>query len=389
MKMKSGALWQSANSLMSIQKRSHWLLGDPQSRRVNDYKNIAAHCGIDEPQCINWIDVINDGTNALESIDEGSRFRIDSFGQRAEVLTALIKHGGGSNFPSFGQILSMDHQHNGVCRVLETIEVWSANRPEIELDQRPSEIAVMFDKWATHLHLVSCEDLCSHRPATILLPLDVEEFWYELLSFARNYGGRVFVKPRFASSASGVGCFRICNGRHQLIAPLEIDRSFGTVKLFNSLHVRSYTSLRDIQDIYRILAPQGMIAEVAINKARVDGDRFDLRVVVINGRADHVVARKSSSPITNLHLGNARAPLSAVEEAVGSDRIQACRQLALRAAQSFPCTLYCGVDILVPQNGPPIVCEVNAFGDFIPNLMVDGRSVYQDILQAKVHSKRM
>ncbi len=139
--------------------------------------------------------------------------------------------------------------------------------------------------------------------------------------------------------------FRVSKERKQLIAPIEIERDANRVRLFNSLRVRSYTNPRDIEDIFTVLAPQGMIAEVAVNKARVDGDRFDLRIVVIAGRADHVVARQSSSPITNLHLGNARASLVRVEEAVGTYRLHECRQLALRTTELFPRALYFGVDI--------------------------------------------
>jgi hypothetical protein len=329
---------------------------------------------------MDWIDLINEGASLLDRIPVGSRLRIDSFGQRTEVIASLIRHGGGLHFPQFGQILALDSQYSGLCRVLRVIDDWLVSRPDIEPDQQPGEIEVMFDKWATHNRIARNGSL-SYRPQTTLLPTDLHGFWEVLLPLVRSCGGRVFVKPRYASSASGVCYFRVSNGRQQLIAPIELNRDLGGLRLFNSLLVRSYTSLRDIQDIFSVLAPQGMIAEVAVNKARVDGDRFDLRVVVIDGRADHVVARQSTSTITNLHLGNARASLRSVEEAVGVDRIQACRQLALRAAEYFPGARYCGVDIFLPRTGSPLVGEVNAFGDFLPGLIAGGRSVYQAILQ--------
>ena len=378
----NGVSWRSVNSSMSFRQQAHWVLGDPHSRRVADYLKTAMQCGLPQPHCIDWMDVINAGASLLDQLSEGARLRIDSFGQRTEVIASLISHGGGLEFPQVGQILSLDHQYSGLCRVLRTINDWSITRPDIELDQQPCEIEVMFDKLATHRRFANHGELCSHRPQTTLLPTEVGEFWENLLPFVQSCGGRVFVKPRYASSASGVCYFRVCNGGQQLIAPIEINRDLGQVRLFNSLRVRSYTSPRDIHDIFSVLAPQGLIAEVAVNKARVDGDRFDLRVVVISGRADHVVARQSTSPITNLHLGNTRASLHIVEEAVGADRIQDCRTLALRAAGAFPGALYCGVDILLPRTGSPLICEVNAFGDFLPDLLAGGRSVYQAILQS-------
>ncbi len=383
----NGVSWQSVNKSMSVREQTHWIVGDPQSRRVSDYRETAVQLGLPAPRCIDWIDLINDGSDLLNRIERGSRLRIDSFGQRTEVIASLISHGGGLEFPQVGQILSLHHQYSGLCRILRVLNDWSITRPDIEFDQQPSEVEVMFDKWTTHLRFAASGELRSHRPRTTLLPTEPSDFWEILQPFIQSCGGRVFVKPRFASSASGVCCYRVCKDRQQLIAPIEIDRDLGRVRLFNSLRVRSYTSLRDIQDIFGVLAPQGMIAEAAVNKARVDGDRFDLRVVVINGKADHVVARQSTSPITNLHLGNARASLHSVEEAVGGDRVQDCRQLAVRAADLFPGALYCGVDILLPRTGLPLVCEVNAFGDFLPGLIAGGRSVYQAILNSRRQSR--
>lgn len=380
---KNGVLWQLVNSPMSFRQQPHWILGDPDGRRVADYRAAAEQCGMQRPHCVGWIDVMNEGIDALHQIPCHSRLRIDSFGQDQNVIASLIRHGGGSEFPQMGEILSLDHQHMGICRVLRDLNDWSVSRPDVELDQQPSEIEAMFDKWATH-HKMS-----PHRPETTRLPTDPPACIKTLAAFVDDCGGRVFVKPQYASSASGVCCYRVSNHRQQLIAPIEIVRDSGHVRLFNSLRVRSYTSPRDIQDIFSVLAPQGMIAEAAVNKARVDGDRFDLRVVVIGGRADHVIARQSASPITNLHLGNARASLDCVQQAVGLGRLQACQHLALHAASCFPGTLYCGVDILLPRSGAPLVCEVNAFGDFLPDLIAAGQTVYEAILKSSHRNREV
>ncbi|HCS51541.1 STM4014 family protein [Rubinisphaera sp.] len=361
---------------MSHRNQAHWILGDPDGQRVADYRAAAARCGLQRPRCIAWTDVINDGLDLFDEIPSDSRLRIDSFGQNQAAIAALIRHGGGLEIPQIGQILSLNHQYRGLCRVLRALNDWSVNRPDIELDQQPGDIELMFDKWATHRKMMSC------RPETTLLPTESLEFFKRLALFVEDCGGRVFVKPRYASSASGVCCYRVSNNRQQLIAPVEIVRDSGHIRLFNSLRVRSYTSTRDIHDIFTALAPQGMIAEAAVNKARINGDRFDLRIVVINGRADHLIARQSSSPITNLHLGNTRASLESVCQVVGMERLQSCRHLALHAANHFPETLYCGVDILLPKSGSPLVCEVNAFGDFLPNLIANGQTVYEAILKS-------
>jgi hypothetical protein len=104
---------------------------------------------------------------------------------------------------------------------------------------------------------------------------------------------------------------------------------------------------------------------------------FDLRVVVIAGRASHVVARTSRTPLTNLHLGNARGDLPAIRAAAGEERWAAAMRTCERAAACFPGSLHVGVDLMfAPGFAEHAVAEVNAFGDLLPNLLVDGRDTY-------------
>lgn len=380
----NGDSLQSVNSPMSLSSnefenhavttRPHWILGDVYGRRVADYRHTAKRCGHQEPQCVGWDEVINGGIGVLNQIPLNTRLRIDSFGERLEVIQSLIRHGGGESFPARGEIRGLNFQFSGISRVLHMLNSWSQTRVDIRWDQKPQDIEVMFDKWATHLRMIP------HRPETILLPTTTKELDGALEPFLEKCDGRIFLKTRCGSSASGVCFYRVTNSRQQLIAPIEIERTSDRVRLFNSLRVRSYTSPNDIRDIFRVLVPQGMIAEAAVNKARVDGDRFDLRIVVINQQAEHIVVRQSPSPITNLHLGNQRGSLEAVVDSVGNHRLVECRCLAIHAASCFPNTRYCGVDILLPKSGNPLVCEVNAFGDFLPNLTANGKTVYEAVL---------
>ncbi|MEM6471789.1 MAG: STM4014 family protein [Planctomycetota bacterium] len=369
---------------MRDSQRDHWILGDSTGRRVADYKLAAQSMGMPTPKCIDWIELIQGGVSVLDRLPTDCRLRIDSFGERDDVLAGLICLGGGVVTPLRGEIKSLDYQHAGLCKLLSSLSQWRSNRGDVVFDQAPGDIATMFDKWETHKRVLS------HRPRTFLVshegdrPLTSlpEDVWGLIEKIAGNFAGRVFIKPRYASSASGVCCLRVSRNQYQLIAPIELARIAGSPQLFNSLQMRCFTRLDDIHDILRVLLPQGMIVEEAINKARVDGDRFDLRIVVIGGHADHVVVRQSPWPITNLHLGNQRGSIDAVARAVGPKKLDACRELAIHVANQFPESLYCGVDVLLPRNGEPLVCEANAFGDFLPRIFANGRSVYQAILEA-------
>jgi hypothetical protein len=120
------------------------------------------------------------------------------------------------------------------------------------------------------------------------------------------------------------------------------------------------------------------IVEQWIPKASFQGSAFDFRIVVINGRARHTVARTSKSPITNLHLGNARGNLADIIAYIGTANFEAAKKAAEQVTISFPDCLYMGVDVLISSNLKQIkVLEVNAFGDLLPSLMDEGESVYE------------
>jgi hypothetical protein len=104
-----------------------------------------------------------------------------------------------------------------------------------------------------------------------------------------------------------------------------------------------------------------------IPKSSQSGRSADLRVVVVAGRATHVVVRTSTGPMTNLHLGGARGDLGLLRAAAGpywADLLET----AERAAACFPGSPMAGVDVL-PTAGwrRYLVGEVNAFGDLLPN----------------------
>jgi hypothetical protein len=63
-------------------------------------------------------------------------------------------------------------------------------------------------------------------------------------------------------------------------------------------------------------------------KAGIDGRTFDLRVLVIAGRARHAVARLSRGPMTNLHLLNERGdPARVARIAASWDERRTVRQV--------------------------------------------------------------
>jgi glutathione synthase/RimK-type ligase-like ATP-grasp enzyme len=269
----------------------------------------------------------------------------------------------------------------------------------------PNDILVMFDKRICWTHL---------NQHNIPLPkafLNVESFDHLKQVINENEMSKVFVKLAHGSSASGVVAFSclldkiieesnnqvitrqsltgttrtttVTTGRFPYTAvgttsvELERNRQNPTqFNLYNSLKIRRYTEDNDLRDIINTLCGEKVIVEEWVPKAKYETRNFDLRIVVINGDPQHFVVRTSNSPMTNLHLGNARGDnqvfLKLINQyAPGSwERVKAtCSRLA---RECFPESCYMGVDVLISKDFKEhVILEVNAFGDLIPRIYND------------------
>ena len=352
------------------------LIGNPQNRRIADFQDAVEALGFPRPACLSYEELLSDtGSLARFEVD---LLRIDSPGEDESVTKALITLGGGPAHPAlaFGEINFLREYHRGFCGVLDGIE-----RRGIRCLNAPQNIRVMCDKWACH------QCFLEHgvaRPPSELAPHDFPS----LVEQMRARGsGRLFLKPLHGSSASGVCALRWTPHHQQLIAPLRIQSKGGQAILVNSLEVRTYSSLADIETVLRLLLPQGMIREQWIPKLTLREGAVDLRVLVIDGEARHWVIRQSRHPMTNLHLGNRRGDEAALRELIGLPNLDAAFRLAEKAAACFPDSLYSGVDILIDSRHRSLVGEINAFGDLLPRLIHRGDSAYSAIAKA-CHAQR-
>ena len=352
------------------------LIGNPENRRIRDFQAAVEELGGPRPACLSYEELLRD-TESLERF-EVDLLRIDSPGENAAVAASLIALGGGPERPemAFGEIAFLKEYHRGFCNMLERIE----QRGGACLNP-PQDVAVMFDKWACHQRFL---ERGVARPRSELAPPDFPTLLEQMRSWR---SGRLFLKPLHGSSASGVCALRWTPDHQQLIAPLRIRSERGEAVLVNSLEVRTYTTLADLELILGLLLPQGMISEQWIPKLTLPGGAVDLRVLVIAGEARHWVVRQSRHPMTNLHLGNQRGDDIALRELLGPQKLAAAFALAEKAAACFPDSLYAGVDQEIHARHQAFVGEINAFGDLLPRLTHRGESAYTAIARA-CHARR-
>jgi hypothetical protein len=195
---------------------------------------------------------------------------------------------------------------------------------------------------------------------------------------------RVFVKLAGSSSASGVAALAVGPGRVQVLTTVEVEGQGDNLRLYNNRAIRRIGSEPEAARLVDALCRERAQAERWVPKATIDGGPFDLRIVVIDGRACHRVARIGRSPMTNLHLLNRRGDAEAVRRRMDPDDWDAAMASCERAAGLFPNSLYAGVDLAIAAGfRRHAVLEINAFGDLLPGVVDgDGRSTHAAELDA-------
>ncbi|MFE2912330.1 STM4014 family protein [Kitasatospora indigofera] len=334
------------------------VLGNPGHRRVTLFAAAVRAAGLPEPAVLPWSDVLRGGY----AIEPGTLLRVDSPGED-EAVDRLLR--GAALGPGYAptRVEGTAAWYAGFTAALAGVGRAVRAAPGARLLADPAEIAVMFDKRRTHRLLAG---------AGVPVPPALDQSagpvadWADLKGRLAAAGlRRVFVKPAHGSSASGVLALEF-GPRGRVSATTSVSWRDG--ELHNSLRVRSYRQEDEIAAIVDRLAPDGLHVERWIPKSAQRGRAADLRVVVIAGRATHLVVRTSTGPMTNLHLGGARGDTGLVREAAGP-HWATLLDTAERAAACFPGSPAAGVDVLPGADWRRyLVGEVNAFGDLLPGL---------------------
>jgi len=273
-----------------------------------------------------------------------------------------------------GRLRFLRQRHLGMRAALRGIAGQLRARPDVRVMNAPADIAEMSDKPRCHQRLVEAE---VPRPAVLGTPGCFDEL--EAL-MDRQRCARVFVKPASGGSAAGVVAYQRGAGGRLAITATELSAG----RLYSITRVRRHGDA-SAPALLDGLCREGVLVERWIPKLGIRGATFDLRVLVIAGRARHVVVRTSATPITNLHLGqgNRRGDLAEVRARLGEARFAEALRVCERAAACFPGSLYVGVDLLVAIDGRRFfTAELNPFGDLLRRAESEGASPHEAELAA-------
>nr|WP_042434685.1 STM4014 family protein [Streptacidiphilus anmyonensis] len=344
------------------------VVGVPGNRRVGMFAEAVRAAGLGEPVVVPWREVLASQSGGVPpSLPPGCLVRVDSPGEDEGVDRLLRGHALGEGWAPT-RVEGGAAWHAGFRRGLRRLAEIVAATPDCRLLADPDDISVMFDKRLTHARLAAAG--VPVPPALVQGPGGVHG-WEELRQLLREQRlPRVFVKPAHGSSGSGVVALELGpGGRAGATTSAQLTTAAdGSVRLYNSLHVRRYREESELRALFDALAAERLHVERWLPKATQGGRAADLRVVVTAGRATHLVVRTSSHPMTNLHLGGSRGDLAELREAVGP-RWPALLETAEQAAACFPGSPSVGVDVLPATGWQRFrVGEVNAFGDLLPGL---------------------
>lgn len=321
-----------------------------------------------------WRDVVPKlGELGSFPLPDGPAFlRLESPGRDDDVTRQLLHAGdpaGGwldADLPK-GRLVRPALLHRGFGRVLEGLKRSLAVRPQLIPSADPRHVAAMFDKSATAARL-EAEGI--PVPPSLPPPATVSELLDALR--ARRWP-TAYVKLNTGSSATGIVVVHALDDEPWAVTSMaQLGGHF-----YNTRRLRRVRG-RALESALEFVLREGAVVQQGVPMAQIDGQNFDLRIVIIRGRPAFSIFRLSPNPMTNLHLGGQRGEWARCRAAVPTrawlDALDDC----VAAAGCFD-TIVAGIDVVFERGFfRHHVLEVNAFGDFFPGWKDErGRTVHE------------
>jgi hypothetical protein len=353
------------------------IIANPESKRWQAYSHDLANFwqerGIQpEVHLLPWSELVP-RLGKLDDVlgaDRPAVVRLESPGRDYEVEHLLFV-AGDPNTPlrqlpiRKGQLIAPGLLYRGFCRVLHGLRSALDARPHLLPLACPLAIAELFDKRATAVRLSAAGIPC---PVTLAAPPDAKL----LLDFLRDHRYRTaYVKLATGSSATGIAVVHALDDPPWAVTSLvNLQGAF-----FSTRRLRRVSGA-DLHVLLDALFWWGAVVQQGIPMAQIDGQNFDVRVVMLYGKPAFTVFRLSGLPMTNLHLGGRRGRPEVCRAQIPTRAWLDALDHCVEATQLYPCASL-GIDLLFERGYQQhYVLEINAFGDFFPGLVDDmGRTV--------------
>jgi glutathione synthase/RimK-type ligase-like ATP-grasp enzyme len=355
------------------------LIGDPGSDAVLVFQRALREAGCAQAHVVDYREALRDPGEALGRVPAGSLLRLDSPGRAEDLRRALIARGveRGSGdplaqglHPEGARMVQPPAWARGFADLLRQLEAAAAERG-LRWVQAPRSVIACFDK-------LCCERVLARARVALSRSLGRIASFDQLRARMAQAGlARVFIKPRFGSSASG--CIALASSvgrggrRYRAHTTVELATRDGRVYPYNTRTIRVIDGEAEVARLIAALAGHALIAQEWVPKAGFAGQSADLRVLWLDGALAHGVLRTGRGPMTNLHLGGQRHGLQALRARVEAGVWQRLEQDCARVAGALPGMLHLGIDVaLLAGLRAHRVLEVNAFGDRLHGVLQEG-----------------
>jgi hypothetical protein len=373
----------------SFMERRQVILANPDSKRWHLYHReleaFWADRGVSADfELVPWHTIVpRDGSlDGLTAFARPALVRLESPG-RDYAVARLLLDAGRRDYPhrpddwnalpdQKGRLLHPGLLYLGFRRVLAGLRMAFDRRPYLRPLACPLAIADMFDKTATTARLVAAGLPC---PPSLPVPATSGEL-LDLLR--REHVRTAYVKLNTGSSASGIAVVHALDDPPwALTTAVQRDGVF-----FSTRRPRRYQG-GDLHSVLSFLLAEGACVQHGIRIAQIDGQNFDVRVIVIAGVPAFTVFRLSNQPMTNLHLGGRRGDPARCRAAIPTRAWLDALDHCVEAARLYDAVMV-GIDLLFESGFlRHYLLEVNAFGDFFPGLTdARGRTVHRVEIEA-------
>jgi glutathione synthase/RimK-type ligase-like ATP-grasp enzyme len=360
-------------------------IGNPQSRRIEHFQRALTDFGLPPAEFVHYEDLLANRCR-LEAFDRpNTYFRFDAPERNFAVDRGFMAAGADVDDNGNHDRITAKAAHDlneDKGRIWYSRQWYLGWRSCLQawvkplqgkLMNHPDDIMRMFDK-------VQCQRLLAESGIPIPRSLTQTPIQtYDQLQQRLDETGcdRVFVKLAHGSAASGVVAYERYGTAERAITTVERAIESGELRFYNSRQVRQYRNPEHIAEIVNFLTKETVQVEAWMPKARLEGREFDLRVVVIGGKARQVAVRLGRSPMTNLHLGSDRRSVDELPKGITAEAWATMMQTCERTAACFSQSFYCGIDLLIAPNlRDHYILEVNAFGDLLQEITWQGQDTY-------------
>lgn len=330
------------------------VLGSGPGRRFDAFATAAHRAGVTA--------VIPMAYGQQPLLRQGDWLRFESPDENPDAMRAAYAAGEAraraKGFPAFDPALGSSAQLAFGLYAMQS----QALRPGIHTTATPEEIALCYDKTACATHLRA-----QGIPVPqVFAPPTSFEALVELLRAEK----RLFVKQRYGAGAAGTMAL-MAGPKGQIMAHTTMRIDDGRVHF--AKRVKKVSDPASLRAMFALLQPMGLHVERWVPKAGVMGRTSDLRIVATQNAPPFAVLRLSRSPITNLHLDAERASAEALFAIMPPAQLDALWETVRKVQAAFPNSLTIAPDIAISADlRKHVVLEVNAFGDHIRRMTIDG-----------------